>query len=269
MVLDRKCFYRTICRANNQAAGELVHGDPHAAIRGFRDALNWLRKGEHDDDVAMDRSCGGGGGARCEDRSCDSGARYDVDGGRHEFSVNDDDASPRDRPTPLSCCQTATTLLRLPFYSDDEQASPYNLFCYYNRTMVVLEDESDDSLLCMVILFNLAITCHHFGLTIPEGHEESLRKALALYKMVLAATQQQQQNGKNLTTNDAVVRLLLLATFSNMGHIYSHFMATYEEKVCQQQLNAVLIGTSLVLDAEEARKFLLNARQRPEWAPAA
>jgi hypothetical protein len=46
-------------------------------------------------------------------------------------------------------------------------------------------------------------------------------------------------------------------------------MATYEEKVCQQQLNAVLIGTSLVLDAEEARKFLLNARQRPEWAPAA
>jgi hypothetical protein len=228
---NNKCLHRSVCQTNNQAAGELVDGNPDAAIRGFRAALEWLRNGH----------------IHGHDSGCSEAAEHG-------------------KITEQQTCRMSapTSLFRLTFCSDDEKVSPFNSFCYYNRTMVVHEDESDETLLCMVVLFNLAITCHHFGLA-NQGREELLRKALALYKMVLAVTQQHS----NITGNDSVVRLLLLATFSNMGHIYSHFTLTYEEKVCQQQLFAVLTGTCIVLDAEEARKFSLNAHQKPEMAPAA
>jgi hypothetical protein len=264
---NRKCLYHSVCRANNEAAIHLIHGNPHAAIRGFRFALDWLRTGhQHHHQYDVDGSC-----FWSEQQLPQSGTRIDDVTPCYSGNNNPAGGSCRASSSPQETT-TPTALFRLPFCSDDEQVSPFNLFCYYNRTMVVQEDESDDALLCMVILFNLAITYHHIGLTHP-GHEESLRKALALYKMVLAATQQQNKNlptgGHTNNNNDTVVRLLLLATFSNLGHIYSHFMETFEEKICQQQLYAVLMGTSLVLDAEEARKFMLNARQRPEGAPAA
>lgn len=225
-MFDQKTLHQTVCQANNEAASKLVLGDCHSAKEGFRTTLNWLKTGKR---PQMTETWG------------HKGAPI---------------------PIPIGW-KTYQYPLRLPFQSDDEVVSPHNTFCYYNRIMMVHEDETDDVILCMVILFNLANTYHHLGLMDPG--QDSVKKALQLYKMALAASQQRE----DFDRREDFVRLLLLATFTNMGHIYSHIGNPYGEKVCQQQLVAVMAGTSLFLDAEEARKFQINACQRAEWAPAA
>lgn len=160
-------------------------------------------------------------------------------------------------------------LFRITLQSNDDEVSPHNSFCYYNRIMIVDEDEEDDSFISMVILFNLGITYHHSALSSAQDKDASFKKALELYKMVLAVMQQRCDDDNTAHREDSAIRLILLATFSNMGHIYSHGMNPYEEKVCQQHLLALLDIGKLWLDVEEAQVFLINAQQRAEWAPAA
>lgn len=233
MILDHSIMNQraAACRCNNEAARQLVlTGDAQSAMPGFRMALQYLRSNiENNDD---------------------------------QHGITD------------ALSSKPTSLFRISFPSKDhENVSPHNAFCFYHRVMMVLEHDDtdiDDNLLCMAVLFNLGVTRHHFGLTKnDDSTTASFQKALELYKMVLAVTQQRQETSPKKT--DATVRLMLLAVFSNMGHIYSHFSRPCEENVCQQQLTAVMADSACLklLESDEAQIFRINAYQRAAWAPAA
>lgn len=104
-------------------------------------------------------------------------------------------------------------LARVPFANDDDAVSPHNDFCFYRRTVWMNKlDLEDENLPSMVILFNLAVTCHSLGLN-KSG--EYLSKALELYKMILSVAQEAASIAD--PAYDAWVRVLLMAVFSNVS----------------------------------------------------
>lgn len=229
-----------IASENNKAVKLLVAGEHGLALLTFRRALHSLRQGIHWEGTA--------------------------------------------KSLTTSSELTLGSFLRIPIasnaLSEDNAVSPHNKLCYYFRALWIKCDNHsqspfDDTLLSVVILFNMALTFHHRGLLIGNESDDRLTKALSIYKMILLIAPQ-----PNEVTNpdcQACLKVLLLAVYSNLGHVSSHFMLTSEASLCRNHIVEFLEGKPNIhcmLNDDEYVVFFLNTatykgQNETEWAPAA
>lgn len=206
---------------NNSSVKLMLRGDYREALKGFRRALNMLKRGFVSNKMVVNE-----------------GAMFE---NQREY------------------------LHRVTFWSNHDETSPHNDFLFYSRTLWVNDDNIDETLMAMVVLFNLAVTFHHTGL---HSSTASLHKSIELYKMILGLAQ-----SCHCHHTDGFVRILLAAVFSNMGHIYSHFFSMNEAGICRTHLEQIMESGCPLLDPEEYWLFALNSDRafgrRGNNAPAA
>lgn len=143
------------------------------------------------------------------------------------------------------------------YAGSDTASSPNNAFCVYKNAFVMNPSCTDGDQIAMVILFNLALTMHLEGL----GHGKTTARfasALRTYEMVsnLLETVPLDENGT--TSSSSGWRLLYLATWTNIGHLYSHFVRVEDVTQCGLRLSGLLAhcsGNERLLAEEDAVFF--------------
>lgn len=168
------------------------------------------------------------------------------------------------------------------FVSDaDDATSPHNSYCFYNRafelpnTPLVESDLEQVKAFSVVMLFNMGITIHHKGLAGGSRSTALLNKALGFYKMILCV-HENQEDSRAAPPRFAfrMLKVLLMAVYSNMGHIFSHFFNVEESELYRFKLQNLLASSPELRSAiasEEYVVFFLNATTtvKQAWAPAA
>jgi hypothetical protein len=221
---------------NNEAVALLCQGKHGEALNMFRQSLNSIR--DHVGDAVME----------------------------------EEDGAPPAAP-PLRSVPIASGL------DDDSSSSAHNLFCFYNRAFELpgetgtatfsLSEQMDFS---KVILFNMGLTLHHKGLVSTTGGEKTttqyLLKALAIYKTIVSL------QGKEASSS-SFTNVLLMAVYSNMGHIYSHFFDRQEAMQCRYMIKEMMFRSASRenMSSDEYVVFFLNtdatSSLKMDWAPAA
>jgi hypothetical protein len=84
--------------------------------------------------------------------------------------------------------------------------------------------ESYSQTLTTVLVFNLAITQHRKGLFEEQNSSQNLRKAIRLYRLATTTS---------LLTDQGEIQL---ASWNNVGHIYSHFSEHEKAMKCRTHL---------------------------------
>jgi hypothetical protein len=132
-----------------------------------------------------------------------------------------------------------------------EQASPHNACALYERAFYIDPTNSrymdlSDVDLSIVIMVNMAVTCHQCGLLKGAQSDMYLQKALGLYKMTSSLILR-EADGKfeNGLKSSSTIRLLqsktiVLAIFNNMMHLQSHFLLNNETLECGKKLVYIL-----------------------------
>jgi hypothetical protein len=105
--------------------------------------------------------------------------------------------------------------------------TPENLFSLFNHAFLFRfrpsmamgssQQETYFNMLTTVLVFNMALTRHRRGLVHEHNSSQNLRKAIRLYQ--LAATTSLLTNQDDFQDLQAIQ----LASWNNVGHIYSHF----------------------------------------------
>jgi hypothetical protein len=135
--------------------------------------------------------------------------------------------------------------------AEGQTASPGNLLSLYNHAFVFLntkllpsaetvtsQQEIDSvSMLSAVLLFNTALTFHVKGLSDGNSRSKNLRQALRLYSMVTICLLSPQDGFGNMF-------VIQLASWNNMGHIYSHFCEEEKAIQCRARLYRALFEDS-------------------------
>lgn len=180
-------------------------------------------------------------------------------------------------PATVTCSLSSLPIAK--GLDDDSSSSAHNLFCFYNRAFVFPDTSTSSTIskqmdYSKVILFNMALTLHHKGLVSTSGCDKTttqyLQKALSIYKTIVAL-----QCKKATSSTSSFINTLLMAVYSNMGHIYSHFFARQEAIQCRYMINAMLLQSSSRrnMSSEDYVVFFLNtdatSSLKMDWAPAA
>lgn len=172
-------------------------------------------------------------------------------------------------------------LTRLPIGTKEAEFSPHNKFSFYcrvlnvNNTSLISSSQPDenDAFLSMTILFNMAVTCHMIGL---ENRKDALlQTALTFYNMLLSVVENMRDSAGPVYQN--LAKIILMATLSNTGHIYSHLCMSNEAEICRGLLTSFLSDspqTRYSMDTDEYMTFYLNTTSfgttvTRGWSPAA
>jgi hypothetical protein len=130
--------------------------------------------------------------------------------------------------------------------AESQSVTPENLFAFYNHAFVLrsprditttsLQQESHhDAMLATVILFNTAMAL--YGKALCGGgpsSSRSLTKALVLYSMVISSMTDQARFED--------LHAIELASWNNMGYIYSHFSEHENARKCRVYLYQTLFA---------------------------
>jgi hypothetical protein len=131
-------------------------------------------------------------------------------------------------------------------------ASPHNAFSIYNEAFVLMNvggnsttpgDVSLDEYVTVgvVPLFNTALALHLHGMSLSGNPVSNvfLRNALQLYKFAISIMDESFVF-EELEEYPIHLQILLLAAYSNAGHIHSHFMDDVEFVLnCKEQMQAL------------------------------
>jgi hypothetical protein len=119
-----------------------------------------------------------------------------------------------------------------------------NLFSFYNYAFVVgtlpatYKQGIDHHVrLTTVLIFNMALACHKKGLLDGPMSRESLRKAIDMYKLVCMKMSLLSSPGAHALEDLYVIQL---ASWNNMGHIYSHLAEKEDALRCRALLHQAL-----------------------------
>jgi hypothetical protein len=129
---------------------------------------------------------------------------------------------------------------------ESHSVTPDNLFAFYNHAFVLgsspdittrtLQQESHhDAMLPTVLLFNTAMTLYGKGLCGGgPNSSKSLTDALILYSMVISSMTDQARFED--------LHAIELASWNNMGYIYSHFSEHENARKCRVYLYQTLFA---------------------------
>ena len=230
-----------VCCLNNVAVSLLKAGNYASALQQFRDGLQDLQE------------------------SIVDSAEADT--------MNDGIFAP-------SILMVSSEAIHKPYNVDD--ISPHNMFCFYDRAFELLSsplvacDQRYSRLAGSVMLFNMGIALHQLGL-FPGSSAEFLNQALDVYEraetLIHGATSIHDDNETNELSGPSPFKLLLLAVYSNLGHICSH-LGLLHAGWYQQELNQLWTANPElceVLSFDEFSVFSFNATTSGAslWAAAA
>ena len=149
----------------------------------------------------------------------------------------------------------------------DMNASPHNIFHFYNKVFEVIPHCSDDSneespemmlSVSAALMFNMAHTFHTIGLM--KGEKSCLIRALRLYEFV--AVLFDGSPSRRPLQGDVSLKILLMGAYNNAAHIHSHLMEQKEAFGFQQNMRVVLGASPPVLahlSEDELFVFYFNA----------
>jgi hypothetical protein len=201
------------CSLNNQGVDLLVSGDSSEAMSSFKMAMDILKEADNEANVTS------------------------FDGLNQ---VNTDEAA-------LPICESRLTVPGL-------QGVP----CYvYNHGIMIArttDEESEEmiTLYSAIVLFNLALTCHHEG---RLGLETSLKKASLFYSMTV-----QILNG-NIVPDDVSATILTLLALNNKAQIHYDQCEYIQCGECLKELPRILGSVQTIhstLSQEDIMGLLLN-----------
>jgi len=124
-------------------------------------------------------------------------------------------------------------------------ASPDNIFPFFNRAFIIMEQDEDrtssnlsQSETTALLLYNMGLCFHHKGVT--RGGSGCLDRALEFYQLTFRTINE----GQSEDEYSELSRFILLALATNMGHVYSHFFDTDEAYACREMLAELLASVS-------------------------
>lgn len=98
-----------------------------------------------------------------------------------------------------------------------------------------------------VVLYNMAMTYHLHG--IIKGESSALQKATHLYNLCVQALDEETLD------HAPMMQKLLLATYNNMGHIYSLFCDRDKVSSCKETVAAIMRGFNICYLSEDEVDF--------------
>jgi hypothetical protein len=124
--------------------------------------------------------------------------------------------------------------------------TPENLFSFFNHAFLFrfrpsmalggAQEEDYFNMLTTVLVFNMALTQHRRGLVDGHNSSQNLRKAILLYQLATTTS---------LLTNQGDfqdLHAIQLASWNNVGHIYSHFSEHENAMKCRVHLYQALFA---------------------------
>lgn len=148
----------------------------------------------------------------------------------------------------------------------DLNSSPGNAFSIYNCAFCYRDEGDADptqaATLLVVMLYNFALALHRQGLLLGQGlgqDNEYLHQALNLYQTAVSLIQRGGGAGAiaNMDYDDSL-RHLMLALWTNQGHIYSHFQQCDFVRICHNNLRLVFTNPPERPMVEQDHLFFLS-----------
>jgi hypothetical protein len=219
----------------------------HEFINGNQNAVAMLRNGERDQAIAFFsraligiRQCVKDvGQAEQQDRAC---SRSPTSLLNFEEQGTAEDESSRETNNLIISLALGDCYELAP----SQTVTPDNTFPFYNHAFVFgslpqitsrtpQQETHHDTMISAVLIFNLALAFYGKGLC-ADGFKSSkyLRKALHLYSMAISLI-----NGE---TGFEELRVLELASWNNIGHIYSHFSEDENAMKCRVHVYQTLFA---------------------------
>jgi hypothetical protein len=131
-------------------------------------------------------------------------------------------------------------------FESQSATTPENLFSFFNHAFLFrfrpstalgsAQQEEYFNMLTTVLVFNMALTQHRRGLVDEHNSSQNLRKAIRLYQ--LATTTSLLTNQDDFQDLHAIQ----LASWNNVGHIYSHLSEHENEMKCRVHLYQALFA---------------------------
>jgi hypothetical protein len=134
------------------------------------------------------------------------------------------------------------------FVERQSATTPENLFSFFNHAFLFIfrpsmamgssQQETYFNMLTTVLVFNMALTQHRRGLVDEHNSSQILRKAIRLYQLATTTS---------LLTNQGDfqdLHAIQLASWNNVGHIYSHFSEHENAMKCRVHLYQALFADS-------------------------
>jgi hypothetical protein len=139
--------------------------------------------------------------------------------------------------------------------AESQTTTPDTTFSFFNHAFLFRfrpsmamgtssQQESYSRILTTVLVFNMAITQHRKGLVEEHNSSQNLRKAIRLYRLATTTSLLADQG------DFQDLHAIQLASWNNVGHIYSHFYEHEKAMKCRVHLFRTLFvdpGTSLRL----------------------
>jgi hypothetical protein len=234
-------FVKLSCDANNRGVALLAGGQSHAAIGAFKEALYGMKSAagaEEDEDVSTAAALGFAPGAAVEVR----------------------EASVHLRVSSWEC-----------------YAYGHPLLIYRSPLVPPGADTSSLTLYSSVILFNMALACHHIGRT--RGRDAAFAKAAALYQMSLRILSVDWEGAAEGVRRSA--SFLAFLALNNRSLVLHHDLCDYgRSRRCLKAMAKILHGAEgahvvrslqASLSEPDLESILLNVRllKAPSAAGAA
>jgi hypothetical protein len=131
--------------------------------------------------------------------------------------------------------------------AESQSATPANLFSIYKHAFVLKfrpntvtrtsqQETAHFTMITSVLVYNMALLCHRRGLVAEHNSSQSLTRAIQLYRNTVAT---------NLLTHQddfEELHTIELASWNNIGHIYSHLAAHENAMGCRAHIYQVLFA---------------------------
>ena len=150
-------------------------------------------------------------------------------------------------PCPLECLDQSSTIA----------LSPHNMFDVYQSAFTLPKRTQVSSVtrmgISMVLFYNLGLAHHLAGLANPEDSCSHLMEALRFYKITVAILKTLPEDETAQPAHVPMVDsyCLMLASLTNLGHLFSHFWSMTEALNCRQAMDQ-LLDTPKVMTLSEA-----------------
>jgi hypothetical protein len=126
--------------------------------------------------------------------------------------------------------------------AESQTTTPDNTFSFFNHAFLfrfrpsMPMRSSQQEMLTTVLVFNMAITLHSRGLAEEHDSSQNLRKAIRLYRLAMTSSLLTSQ------VDFQDLHAIQLASWKNVGHIYSHFSEHEKAMKCRVHLFQALFA---------------------------
>jgi tetratricopeptide (TPR) repeat protein len=226
-IITKKIMSHEFINGNQRAVALLQNGERDQAIAFFSGALLGIRQ-----------CVESAGQADQQDTAC---RRYPTRSLHYEEQGTEDENSRGTNNLIISLALGGCYEL-----AESQTATPDNTFSFYNHAFVFgnlpeittrtsQEETHHDTMISAVLIFNLALSFYGKGLC-ADGPKSPkyLRKALHLYSMAISLI--------NDETGFEELHALELASWNNIGYIYSHFSEHENAMKCRVHLYQTLFA---------------------------